>query len=84
MTETNNLMCYHCSKTWCANCFTRSIRRDRRCPNCRKALNKRNLIRNYMLSEIIQAQAHQAEAQLEDSTDICDDHKEKLTMRCMT
>lgn len=30
MSEKNNLMCYHCSKTWCSRCFRLAIRQDKR------------------------------------------------------
>lgn len=76
-------MWYHCSKTWCSKWFRLAIQRDKRCPNCRKPINKPSLIKNCLLSEIIQTQTIR---EIEEETNSCFwmDHNERLTMKCLT
>ena len=83
MSESNNLMWYHCSKTWCSKWFKLAIKRDKRWPNCRKPINKPSLIKNWLLSEIIQAQTIK-ELEDENNSWFWWNHNERLSMKWLT
>lgn len=82
MSESNHLMCSHCSKTWCAKCFRESLRHDKRCPNCRKAINETKLIKSWLLSELFQTQISGKKV-VKIARDICKKHKEQASIMCM-
>ncbi|CAI2371241.1 unnamed protein product [Moneuplotes crassus] len=72
----NNLQCTHCGMTWCQKCIEDWIKSYKNCPNCKKELNKKLLIKNIALSQIMAQK-------LEDSyIDPCRKHKSLTRIMC--
>ena len=79
MTEENHLMCGNWSKTWWANWFRESLKRDRRWPNCRKPVNEKSLIKNWLISDIIHTQ--KANKEVKPSKDVWKSHNESSNIK---
>jgi hypothetical protein len=81
MSENNHLMCSQCSKTWCAYCFKEALKHDKRCPNCRKPINKNQLIKNCLLMEFLNTQSSARIQKI--SNDNCKTHNNEALIKCM-
>lgn len=79
MSESNHLMCNQCSKTWWARCFKEALKHDKRCPNCRKPITKKQLIKNCLLMEFMNTQSSIRIPKI--SNDNCKTHNEEANLK---